>query len=246
MESRLSPMTTSASRLPCSGPLNRRRSWTVSARQKIADQGFLHILNFIEAGKTELQVAIELEEYCRRQGSSCPSFSSIIASGKNSSMPHAVPTEKEIATGDFVTMDFGCTVDGYASDMTRTVAVGAVNPRQRELYETVLAAQLASVKAIKAGVACKAVDKAARDIIDASEFKGMFGHGLGHSLGLEVHEEPRCNTISKDKLLAGMVTSVEPGIYSPGQYGVRIEDIVVVTKTGCENLCTSPKELIIL
>jgi Xaa-Pro aminopeptidase len=216
------------------------------AAQVIADKAFLHILNYIQTGRTEIEVAIELEEYCRRHGSEGPSFETIIAAGSNSSLPHAVPTDREIRTGDFVTMDFGCTVGGYCSDMTRTVAVGSVTPRQAEMYATVLDAQLACLDQIKAGVGCKDVHMTAQDIIDASEFKGMFGHGLGHSLGLEIHESPRCSKLSGDTLQVGMVTSVEPGIYDAGHYGVRIEDVVVITETGCENLCTSPKELIIL
>lgn len=214
--------------------------------QRIADKGFTHILNFIESGKTEIQVAVELDEFCRRNGSQGPSFATIIASGRNSSMPHAVPSEKLIQSGDFITMDYGATIDGYGSDMTRTVAVGSVNSKQREVYETVLAAQLNALEAVKAGAACKAVDKIARDIIDVSEFKGTFGHGLGHCIGLEIHEEPRLSQLSADTLLEGMITSVEPGIYLPGEFGVRIEDIAVVTKDGCDNLCDSPKELIIL
>lgn len=218
----------------------------VRAAQKIADAAFLHILGFIEVGKSERDIAAELEIFCLRNGADGMSFSTIIASGPNSSVPHHEPGTREIMTGDFVTMDFGCLLGGYCSDMTRTVAVGAVSPKQKELYETVLAAQLASVEAVKGGVACMQVDKVARDIIEASEFKGNFNHGLGHCLGLEVHENPRCNTISKDTLLPGMITSVEPGIYLAGEFGVRIEDIVVVTQKGCENLCSSPKELIIL
>jgi Xaa-Pro aminopeptidase len=219
---------------------------SIRTAQEIADKAFLHILNFIQTGRTEIEIAVELEEFCRRNGSEGPAFSSIIASGPNSSLPHAVPTNREVRTGDFVTMDFGCTVGGYCSDMTRTVAVGSVDSRQKELYETVLDAQLACIAKIKAGASCNDVHMTAQNIIDASEFKGMFSHGLGHCLGLEVHETPRCSRNSDETLEVGMVTSVEPGIYDAGSYGVRIEDIVIVTEAGCENLCTSPKELIIL
>lgn len=218
----------------------------IRAAQEIADKAFLHILNFIQSGRIEREIALELEQFCRREGSDAPAFEIIVASGPNSSVPHAVSTGREIVTGDFVTLDYGCTVGGYCSDMTRTVAVGAVSPRQAELYETVRVAQEKSLEVIRAGASCKAVDKAARDVIEASEFAGMFGHGLGHCVGLEVHETPACNTLSEETLAAGMVTSVEPGIYVPGQFGARIEDIVAVTDQGCDNLCTSPKELIIL
>lgn len=218
----------------------------IRAAQRIADKAFVYILERVEAGRTEREIAVELELFCRREGSDQPSFPTIVASGRRSAVPHAVPSDQPIRMGDFVTMDFGCVVEGYCSDMTRTVAVGSVSPQQKECYETVLAAQLAALEAIRGGVACSAVDKVARDIIDASEFKGCFGHGLGHCVGLEVHELPRCNQTSTELLMPGMVTSVEPGVYVPGQFGVRIEDCVVVTKQGCENLCSSPKELIIL
>lgn len=214
--------------------------------QRIADAAFLHILNIVESGRTEREIAVELELYCRKNGADGMSFSTIVASGPNSSRPHAVPGERRVASGDFVTMDFGCLCGGYCSDMTRTVGVGAVSPRQKECYETVLAAHLAAMDGIKEGAQCKGIDKIARDIIDTSEFAGHFGHGLGHGLGMEVHERPLCNTVSTDVLKAGMVTSVEPGIYLPGEFGVRIEDCVVVTKTGCESLAASPKELIVL
>lgn len=214
--------------------------------QRIADAAFLYILNVVESGRTEQEIAVELELYCRKNGADGMSFSTIVASGPNSSRPHAQPGQRRITSGDFVTMDFGCLVDGYCSDMTRTVAVGAVSPRQRECYETVLAAHLAAMAAIHDGAAGKDIDKTARDIIDVSEFKGYFGHGLGHGLGMEVHERPLCSAASRDILCAGMVNSVEPGIYIPGEFGVRIEDCVIVTKTGCESLAASPKELIVL
>lgn len=218
----------------------------IAAAQAIADKTFSHILDFIRPGRTELEVAVEMELHCRRLGSEKAAFAFIVAAGKNSSMPHAVPTDSVIKQGDFVLMDYGATVQGYRSDMTRTVAVGAVSPQQEEVYGIVLQAQTAALAAIRAGAACAQVDGAARDIIDASPYKGLFGHSLGHSLGLEIHESPRCSTGSKDVLAVDTVTSVEPGIYIPGGFGVRIEDIVVVTKDGCRNLVASPKQLIVL
>lgn len=216
------------------------------AAQQITDQCFLHILGFLEVGRTEREIATEMNLFCMRQGAEGPSFSTIVASGKHSSMPHAAPTEKPLAIGDFVTMDFGCVVDGYCSDMTRTVAMGAVHARQKACYDVVLSAQMAALDQIKGGVACSEVDQVARDIIDASPFQGCFTHGLGHCLGMDVHEPPYMNKTSQDTLLPGMVTSVEPGIYLPGEFGVRIEDCVIVTKQGREVLAKSTKELIIL
>lgn len=216
------------------------------AAQAIADRCFTRILDVITPGVTEREIAAEIEIFCLRQGVDGMAFDTIVASGPNSSKPHAVPGERRIRRGDFITMDFGCKVGGYCSDMTRTVAVGQVSARQRDGYETVLTAQLAALNAIHGGVECKNVDKAARDIIDASAFKGGFTHSLGHGIGLEAHEPPRCSENSPHILQPGMVTSVEPGIYLAGEFGVRIEDCVLVTEIGSENLCHSPKELIVL
>lgn len=219
---------------------------SIAAAQKIADKTFSHILNFIKQGKTELDIAIEMEEFSRRNGSERPAFDFIVAAGKNSSKPHAVPSDNAVKAGDFITLDFGCTVNGYCSDMTRTVAVGHISDKQREVYELVKKAQLAALKVIKAGVFCFEVDKAARNLIDATPYKGLFGHGLGHSLGLEIHESPNFNTQCRDILPENAVMSVEPGVYIPGEFGVRIEDIVVATKTSCINLSSSDKGLILL
>lgn len=214
--------------------------------QKLTDDTFLYILERIEAGKTEKEVMLDMEFYIRKIGAEKASFDFIVVSGKNSSMPHGVPSEKKIEKGDFLTMDFGCVYEGYCSDMTRTVAVGSVTDEQRTVYETVLKAQLATIDYIRAGVKGKDVDKVARDIIYAAGYEGCFGHGLGHSLGIDVHENPRCSLGSEDILLPGMSTSVEPGIYIPDKFGVRIEDVVIVEENGCKNLTQSKKELIIL
>ena len=182
----------------------------------------------------------------RRMGSEGVSFDFIVVSGKNSSLPHGVPTDKVVERGDFVTMDFGAVVGGYHSDMTRTIAVGEASDEMRLVYDTVLKAQLESEKVIRAGAVCQDVDKVARDIINAAGYEGCFGHGLGHSVGVEIHENPafspRCETVLKP----GMVMTVEPGIYLENKFGVRIEDMVYVTETGSLNLTTSKKELIIL
>lgn len=218
----------------------------IQAAQDIADKTFAHILGFIKPDVTELAIAIEMEQYARRLGSECVAFDYIVAAGANASRPHAVPSENTVKNGDFIVLDFGCTKNGYRSDMTRTVAVGNVSDKHREVYALVLKAQLAALDAIKAGVCCFDVDKAARDIIDATAYKGLFGHGLGHSLGLEVHEEPRFNTECKTVLESGICMSVEPGVYIAGELGVRIEDIIAVTETGYHNFCKSDKNLIVL
>jgi len=218
----------------------------IRAAQKITDQTFEHLLGFLRPGLTEREVALEAEFYGRSRGAQGVSFSAIAASGENSSMPHATPGERKLRHGDFLIIDMGFLVDGYCSDMTRTVAIGCASEQQRGVYHTVLAAQQAAFNKIKPGVSCKEVDTAARELIDASPYAGLFGHGLGHSLGLEVHELPAFNKISKASLRSGMVLSVEPGIYLPGKFGVRIEDLVVITEDGFENLTGSSKELIII
>ena len=179
-------------------------------------------------------------------GSEGVSFDFIVASGKNSSMPHAVPTDKKIEAGDFVTMDFGAVINGYRSDMTRTVAVGHVTDEQTKVYNTVLKAQTAALDSIKSGMVCKDIDKIARDIIYNAGYENCFGHGLGHSVGIEIHESPCFNLRDTTLLQSGMVLTVEPGIYLENNFGVRIEDMVVVTNEGCINITKSDKKLIVL
>lgn len=214
--------------------------------QKITDDTFQYILHHIKAGRTEREIMLEMEFYLRRQGSEGVSFDFIVLSGKNSSSPHGSPSDKVLENGDFLTMDFGAVVNGYRSDMTRTVAIGSVSDDQKLVYDTVLQAQLAAIEAAKPGVVCKDVDFVARNLIDKAGYKGCFGHGLGHSVGIDVHEAPSFNTFDETILEPGMVVTVEPGIYLEGQFGVRIEDMIVITEDGCENLTFSPKELIVL
>ncbi len=214
--------------------------------QRIAEAAFDRILGFIKEGVTEKQVALELDYYMLSHGAECVSFETIAVSGKNSSMPHGVPSDKKIEKGDFITMDFGAVVDGYHSDMTRTVAVGEVSSKQSEIYETVLSAQLASLDVIRSGVSCFDADEAARSIIRNAGYGEFFGHGTGHGVGIEIHEQPRLSPKSNQTLEVGDIVTVEPGIYLPSQFGVRIEDMAFVTENGCENLTNSPKELIIL
>lgn len=218
----------------------------IKAAQQITDDTFAHILNVIHPGQTEREIMLEMEFYMRKQGSDGVAFDTIVVSGKNSSLPHGVPTDKVIEKGDFITMDFGAVVDGYCSDMTRTVAVGNVDEEQLRIYNTVLAAQEKALSAIAPGKICKEIDHAARSYIAENGFGECFGHGLGHSVGIEVHEGPCFNTTDETLLVPGHILTVEPGIYLPDQFGVRIEDMVYITEAGYENLTASPKNLIIL
>lgn len=212
--------------------------------EEIGDQAFAHMLEVLKPGMTELQAAAELEYFMKTHGAENLSFETIVASGVNSSMPHAMPSGKKLEKGDFVTMDFGCVYEGYCSDMTRTVVLGKANDRQKEIYRVVLEAQLAGLAACRSGVRGCDVDKVSRDIIADAGYGEYFGHGLGHSVGLYIHEEPRLSRLCGTVLLPNMIQTVEPGIYLPGFGGVRIEDMVVITEDGCRNLAHSPKELI--
>lgn len=218
----------------------------IKAAQKLTDDTFYYILGRIEAGRSEIDVMLDMEFYMRKLGSEGVSFDFIVVSGKNSSLPHGVPSQNKLKKGDFVTMDFGAVVGGYRSDMTRTVAVGYVTDEQRLVYDTVLNAQSQAFKAIKPGVICKSVDKVARDIIYSAGFKGCFGHGLGHSVGIEIHETPSFNTSCETVVKEGMIITVEPGIYIENKFGVRIEDMAYITNDGAISITNSKKELIIL
>ena len=219
---------------------------TMIAAQRIAEKALNEVLNFIRVGRTEKEIAAFLQYQMLLGGAEKMSFDPIVVSGANSSMPHGVPTDKPVAAGDFITMDFGCIYGGYCSDMTRTVAVGSVTEEMDKVYHTVLEAQLAGIAATKAGVTGKAMDAAARKVIDDAGFVGCFGHSYGHSLGLLIHEAPNASMRNDKPMPAGAVVSAEPGIYIPDEFGVRIEDVTVITDTGCEILTKSPKNLIIL
>ena len=215
----------------------------IKTAAKIADSAYSFILDKICTGKTERQIALDLEYFMKSQGAEGLSFDTIVASGVRSALPHGTASDKVIESGDFVTLDFGCKYLGYCSDMTRTVVMGKASERQKEIYSTVLAAQKASLDTIRAGELAKAVDDAARSIITDAGYGKNFGHGLGHSLGLKVHESPSCSPKSADVLTENMLMTVEPGIYIEDFGGVRIEDLVLVTKDGHENLTASKKEL---
>jgi len=193
------------------------------------------------AGRTERDVAVGAEARMRELGAEGPSFPSIVAAGPNGALPHAEPGDREIGRDELVTIDMGAIVDGYSSDCTRTLVDGEMSARGREIYDLVLAAQLAGLAAIAVGAHGRDVDAAARSVIEEAGYGDLFGHGLGHGVGLEVHEPPRLSKRSEDELMAGDVVTVEPGIYVPGELGVRIEDLVVVTEDGPLNLSTYPK-----
>ncbi len=216
----------------------------IKKAQAITDDTFAYILDQIHIGKTECEIMLDMEFYLRKQGSSGVAFDFVVVSGKNSSLPHGVPTSKAIESGDFITMDFGAVINGYRSDMTRTIVIGDITQEQKRIYNTVLEAQELALHAIKPGTVCKEIDRIARDYIDQKGYEGCFGHGLGHSVGIEIHENPSFNTSDQTMLKPGMVITVEPGIYLPGQFGVRIEDMVAITENGMENLTSSPKNLI--
>lgn len=212
--------------------------------ERIGDKAFSKILEIIKPGMTELEVAAYLEFWMKQYGAEGLSFDTIAASGLNSAKPHAVPGRKVIEKGDFLTMDFGCVYEGYCSDMTRTIVVGKASMKQKEIYQIVLDAQLAALDFIQAGKKGWEVDKVARDRIVKAGYGEKFGHGLGHSVGLYIHEEPRLSKKEETILEENMVVTVEPGIYIENFGGVRIEDMVVVTKDGCKNLTHSSKEFL--
>jgi len=214
--------------------------------QRISEAALEEVLHIIKPGMTEREVAAELVYRMLRHGSEGNSFDPIVVTGSKTSLPHGVPGDKVIQAGDFITMDFGSLKDGYCSDMTRTVAVGHASEEMKNVYDTVLKAQLAGIAAAKAGVTGAEIDAAARKVIDDAGYGEYFGHGFGHSLGLDVHEAPNANPRGLTPMPAGAVISAEPGIYLPGRFGVRIEDVVVIREGGCENITKAPKELIIL
>lgn len=214
--------------------------------QSVAEKAFENILGFIREGVTEREIALNLDFFMLRNGAEAVSFETIAVSGKNSSMPHGVPSDKKVEKGDFITMDFGAVVDGYHSDMTRTVAVGQVSTKQAEVYETVLSAQNNCLGMLRSGVTCKDADAAARDVIKNAGYGEFFGHGTGHGVGIEIHEAPTLNPRSGEILKTGDIVTVEPGIYLPSEFGVRIEDMAFIIENGIENLTKSPKNLIIL
>jgi len=209
---------------------------------RIADRAFARITAIIRPGVSEVEIALELEFLIRRLGADGIGFATIVASGTRSALPHGVASAKIIEAGDLVTLDFGAVYRGYHSDITRTVAVGQGTPRQEDIYNIVLEAQMSAIAAVKAGVRTSEVDRAARDIIKKNGYGDYFGHGTGHGLGLNIHEGPRLSAKDDTVLQAGMAVTVEPGIYLPGWGGIRIEDTVLVENGGRRVLTRSPKD----
>lgn len=220
--------------------------FAIAEAARLADDAFSYILTRIAPNRTEKEIALELEFYMREHGAEGLSFETIAASGVRSAMPHGVASDKRLQKNELFTLDFGCKYRGYCSDMTRTVVIGAANEKQKEIYHTVYQAQLAALDKIRAGAAAKDIDAVARNRIKDAGYGDCFGHGLGHSVGLEIHEKPSLSPRSEEILKSGVTMTVEPGIYIAGFGGVRIEDLVVITEDGCKNLVTSPKELIVL
>jgi Xaa-Pro aminopeptidase len=218
----------------------------IRAATELADAALREIMEQGITGRTELEVATALEDAIRARGASGLSFSSIVASGPHGARPHATPRDVTIGAGELVVIDWGAKVDGYCSDCTRTFATGEISENARVAYDLVLEAELAGVEAIRPGMGGKEADETARAIIDAAGHAEHFGHSLGHGVGLEVHEKPTLSKRSEDTLAPGNVVTVEPGVYLPGEVGVRIEDLCVVTEAGHEILTHIPKELITL
>lgn len=236
-------------------PVNLQQIRAVKSEEEIAfirkaaqitDDAFAYLLTKVKPGMTELNLVALLYQYFLDHGAQGFSFSPIVASGENSSLPHAIAGNRVIRQGDLITFDIGCKVGGYCSDFTRTIAVGQVDPELEKIYGIVLEANLRGLKAVRPGVTGKEVDAACRDYIAENGYGPQFGHSTGHGVGLEIHELPRLSVISEQVLEPGMIVTVEPGIYLPGKGGVRIEDLVLVTKDGCEVLSHAGKEFLVL
>lgn len=218
----------------------------IAAAQIIAEQAYLEMLNYVRPGVSERELAARLAFYMKLRGAEDVSFDLITITGKKTSLPHGVPSDDIVREGDFLTCDFGAVYEGYHSDTTRTVAVGSADDEMRMVYSVVLKAQLAALSAVRAGVPCRDIDKTARDIIEQAGYGGCFGHSVGHGVGLNIHEAPSVSGRGEGVLEVGMVITDEPGIYLPGKFGVRIEDMLCVTETGCKNFVSLTKELIIV
>ena len=243
----------SADLIPMSQKINAFRAvkepWELELMKKaqdITDTAFAQVLPRIQVGMTEKQLQAELIYCLLKNGADGLAFDPIVVSGPNTSMPHGVPGDRAIQPGDFITMDFGAMCCGYCADMTRTVAVGYATEEMEKVYNTVLEAQTQAIAGTKAGMTGAQVDQIARDIIAQAGYGQYFGHGYGHSIGMECHEMPSCSPGGQAPIAENTLCSAEPGIYLPGKFGVRIEDVVIFKENGCENITHSPKNLIVL
>lgn len=214
--------------------------------QRIAERAYNELLNFISIGKSEREIALELNRLMFSFGAEDISFETIALGGKNTSVPHGTPSEYKLQMGDLLLLDFGAVYDGYHSDMTRTLAVGEIDDKKAFAYSTVLSAQEAAIDKIMSGARCSDIDKAARDIIDSAGFEGRFGHSFGHGVGLEIHESPNVSPNNETRLKSGMVITAEPGVYFEDEFGIRIEDFGIVTDNGFENFTKADKNLTII
>lgn len=216
------------------------------AAQRIAEKALEEVLPLLKPGAVEREIAAEITYRMRLHGAEGNSFDPIVVTGAKSSMPHGVPGDERIAAGDFVTMDFGCVKDGYCSDMTRTVAVGSATDEMKNVYATVLAAQEAGIAAARPGVTGAQIHGAAAKVISDAGYGAYFGHGFGHGVGLDIHEQPNASPANEKPMPEGAVISAEPGIYLPGKFGVRIEDVLYLSGEGCVDITKAPKDLLIL
>ncbi len=238
--------------VPAGGLIERLRSVKepeelerIREATKLADAAFERVLSDGLIGRTEREVAMALDQEMRARGAEGPSFETIVATGANGALPHATPRDVEIHDGELVVIDWGAELDGYCSDCTRTLAAGDPSEQARELYDLVLRAQLTGLEAVTAGRSGRETDAIARKVVEEAGHAEHFGHGLGHGVGLDIHEGPRLSQRSEDDLHAGNVVTVEPGVYLPGRFGIRIEDLVLVTDDGCEILTSLPKALLV-
>ena len=216
----------------------------ITKAQRIAEKGYEYMLSFVKEGKTEREIQLELDFFMLKNGAEALSFDTIALSGENTSLPHGVPTDKKVKKGEFVLLDFGAVVNGWHSDMTRTFCVGEPAEKMMKIYNIVLEAQMKALSTVRAGISGTELDKTARDVIDGAGYGEFFGHSLGHGVGMEIHEAPTASPSCGNILQEGMIVTVEPGIYLPDEFGVRIEDFVAVTENGCQNLTLSPKNLL--